>query len=180
MHDVGVELQIHALFDHLVLQVITQRAVEAAQEQLTAIEQLGIGTTAMEDRGELHRDIATADHQHAPRQGFEIERFIGCDGMFTPRNRRHVGPAASSDQDVLGRVLLALDFDGMGIDQARMRLQQGYAAIHQDAAVDAVQSLDFPVLVGNQGLPVEGRAVDGPAVALCLANVFGVIRAVDQ
>ncbi len=62
--DVGVELQVDALLDHLVLQVIAQRAIEAAHEQLAAIQQLGLGAAAMEDGGELHGDVATADDQH--------------------------------------------------------------------------------------------------------------------
>ena len=81
---------------------------------------------------------------------------------------------------MFGAVALAFDFDGMCIDQLRMRLQQGHAAVHQDAAIDAVQALNLAILVGDQGLPVEGRAVDGPAVALRPADVLSVVRTVDQ
>ena len=100
--------------------------------------------------------------------------------MLAARDFRHVRPAAGSDQDMFGAVALAFDFDGMCIDQLRMRLQQGHAAVHQDAAIDAVQALNLAILVGDQGLPVEGRAVDGPAVALRLADVLSVVRTVDQ
>ncbi|MNT84559.1 hypothetical protein D3C72_2245840 [compost metagenome] len=42
--DVGIELQIHATLGQLFLQMITYRTVEAAQEQITAIQQRGLGT----------------------------------------------------------------------------------------------------------------------------------------
>ena len=43
--------------------------VEAAQKLLAAMQERDLAAEAVEDAGELHRDIAAADHQDALRQG---------------------------------------------------------------------------------------------------------------
>ncbi|MNY29801.1 hypothetical protein D3C86_1638650 [compost metagenome] len=155
--DIAVELQIQAALAQLVAQVLAHRAVEAPQEQLAAIEQRGLGAEAVENRGELHGDIATANHQHPLGQLFEEEGFIRADGMLMPRNLRDMRPAAGGDEDVFGAVTLTAQLHAMRIEQARMTLEQGYAAVYQQVAVDAVEPFDFTVFVGDQGRPIELR-----------------------
>ncbi|MNY38850.1 hypothetical protein D3C86_1734990 [compost metagenome] len=100
--------------------------------------------------------------------------------MFLAGNVRHAGPAAGRHQDVGGGVALAVDLDGMRVDDAGVAFQQRHAAIDQQVAVNAVKTLDFAVLVGDERGPVEGRFARGPAKAVGLLEVFAVVGAVDQ
>ncbi|MCY1425896.1 hypothetical protein D9M71_417020 [compost metagenome] len=160
--------------------MLTHAAVEAAQEQVAAIQQGGLRAQTMEDRGEFHGDVAAADHQHAARQLFEEECLVGADRMFLAGDVRNLRPAAGGDEDVGGAEALAIDLYRVRIANARMAFQQGHPAVHQQIAVDAVEALDFAVLVGDQGRPVERRLVDAPAEAGGLLEVLVEMRPIDQ
>ncbi|MCY1174121.1 hypothetical protein D9M73_143100 [compost metagenome] len=178
--DVAVELQVHALPAQFVAQVLAHAAVEAAQEQVAAIQQGGLRTKAMEDRGEFHGDVAAADHQHAAWQLFEEERLVGADRVFLAGDVRNLRPAAGGDEDVGGAEALAIDLHRVRVANARVAFQQGHPAVHQQIAVDAVEALDFAVLVGDQLAPVELGIFQRPAKACGLLEVVGEMRAVDQ
>ena len=64
---------------HLRAQMLTHVVVEAAQDILAAIDQRHLGAEAVEDAGELDRDVAAALDQDALRQFARDE---------TPRSRR--------------------------------------------------------------------------------------------
>src|SRR5690606_9634079 len=178
--DVGIELQVHALLAQLVAQMLTHRAVKAAQEQIAAIQQRSPCAQAMEDRGELHGDIAAADHQYTLGQLLEEEGLVGADGVLATGNVRNLRPAAGGDENALGPVALAIDLDGMAIDDARMAFEQADATVGQQIAVDAVEALDLAVLVGDQRRPVEVRFAQRPAETCGLLEVLGEMRTVHQ
>ncbi len=100
--------------------------------------------------------------------------------MFLARNVRHLGPAARGHQDVGGAVGLAVDFDRVRVLDAGMPFQQRHAAVDQQVAVDAIETLDFTILVGDQGGPVERGFAGVPAEAPGLFEVFAEMGAVDQ
>ncbi|MCY1360640.1 hypothetical protein D9M69_472750 [compost metagenome] len=68
----------------------------------------------------------------------------------------------------------------MRVQQPRVAFQQGDAAVDQQVAVDAVETVDFAVLVGDQGGPVEIGLGEAPAESLGLLEVFGEMGTVDQ
>ena len=158
----------------------THRAIEAAQEQVTAVQQRGIGAQALEDASELDGDVAATDHQYTTRQFFEVERLVGGDRQLLARNIRHLWPAASGDENVSGAVALAFDFDFVGTGDTGMPLQQGHAAVDQQVAVDAVEALDLTVLVGDQGAPVEMPFLQRPAKTGGLLQLVGHMGAIHQ
>ncbi|MNP27066.1 hypothetical protein D3C76_1199520 [compost metagenome] len=134
----------------------------------------------MENTGELDGDIATAHHQHAAWQVLEEERLVGGDRQFLAGDVRYLGPATGGNEDVLGGVALTVDFHFIGTGHPRMALQQRHAAVDQQVAVDAVEALDFAVLVGNQRTPVEVPLFQGPAEACCLLKLIGHMGPVHQ
>ena len=61
-----------------------------------------------------------------------------------------------------------------------MAFQQGDAAVDQQGAINAVQPLNFAVLVTNQGGPVEARLPQLPAKAFSLVERLGEMGAIHQ
>src|SRR5699024_1291411 len=98
--------------------------IEATQKQIATVKQRGLRTQAMEDGGELHRDIATTDHQHTLRQLFEVERLVGSNGMLGAGNVRLLRPASGGDQDMPGAIALPIDLNMLATYQTRMPLQE--------------------------------------------------------
>ena len=64
--------------------------VEAAQDLVAAIDQRHFAAQAMEDVGELDRDIAAAGDHDAVRQLVEMEGLVGGDGVFGAEAIAHV------------------------------------------------------------------------------------------
>ena len=101
-----LSVKVDAFLLHFVGQHAAELAVEAAQDARAAIDQRwSLRAEAVEDGGELERDVAAADHQRARRQrrrgedaSFEVIAQLGA------WNRGHHRPAAGSDQDMLAAV----------------------------------------------------------------------------
>jgi len=122
------------------MQVFAHCAVKATQEHVTAVQQRRLGAQAVEDPCELHGDVAATHHQHALGQFFEEERFIGADCQLMPRNLRDLRPAARCDQDMFGRMTLAIDFNLVGPGQFGVAFHQGDATVDQQVAVNTVEA----------------------------------------
>src|SRR5690606_9092516 len=71
--DVAVHAQAYTLLHHLFGEHFAQIIVEAAHEKGTAIKLLRLHAKPVENACELHRDIATADHDNALRQFLKME-----------------------------------------------------------------------------------------------------------
>ena len=165
--DVGVEAQVDALRGHLVTGELAHLAVEAAQEQLAAVDQVGLAAQAIEDAGELHGDIAAAQHQEALGEVVEVEHLVGAQRKLAARELGDPGPAAHRHQDLRGAVHLVAHRDAMGIQYPGPGVDQADPGAIQQARIDAVEALDLAYLVVAQGRPVEDRwLVEPPAEAL--------------
>ncbi|MCY1525453.1 hypothetical protein D9M68_604320 [compost metagenome] len=160
--------------------MLAHALVETAQEQRTAIGLGGLRAHAVEDRGELHGDVAAAHHQHPARQFFEEEGLVRGDGMFLARDVGHLGPAAGRYQDMGGAIGLAVDFDRIRVQDAGVPFQERHPAVDQQVAVDAVETLDFAVFVGDQRGPVERGLPGAPAETVRLLEILAVMGAIDQ
>ena len=79
---------------HLVGDALTEVGVEATQQPLAAVGERGLDAEPLEDRGELERDVAGADHDRAARQALEVKGFVGGDGVLAARKRWQVRPGA--------------------------------------------------------------------------------------
>ena len=74
------------------------------------------------------------------------------------------------------------DGDGIGAFERRGALDDGYASAFQQLAIDAVETLDFRVLVGYQGWPVKADIVHGhlPAVTRRIVEILTDVGAIDE
>ena len=170
---------------HLLGQVGSNLLVESAQEQRSAVDQGHVATQTGEDTRELDADVAAADDREPFRQPLQVERLVGADRMFDTGNGRHLGPAADRDQDLVRRhaaatVPAGFDLHRMRIEEARPSLEQLDAGAVEQAPVNPVQPLDFPVLVRDELPPVESGLRGRPAESAGFPVVVGEPRSADQ
>ncbi|MCH9019225.1 MAG: DUF1549 domain-containing protein [Proteobacteria bacterium] len=167
-------------FFHFAGEMGAHVVVEAAQEQGPAIELRDPRAEAVEDTGELDRDIAAADDDHAFGQRIEEERLVRGDRVLGPGELGHHRPAAGGDEDVPGAMAVVADRDRMGVGEPRVVVDDRDAAVLEHPPVDAVEPRDLVVLVGDQPRPVEAALADRPAEALGVLEVVREVRGVDQ
>jgi hypothetical protein len=166
--------------DHLLGQEFAAVVVESAEKQGPAVELGDLRAEAMEDAGELDRDVAAADDDDPFRQFLEKEGLVGGDHVLFARNVGHRGPAAGGQQDMLGGVGFVSHRDGVIVDQARARVEDVDPRSLQQAPVNAVEALDLGVLVLDQGAPGEVALTHAPAEAGGVLEVLGEVGGVDQ
>jgi hypothetical protein len=176
----GAEADAHALGRHLLAKAPADFLVEATQQALAAVGEHRLHPEAVEDRGELDRDVAAADHDHAPRQPLEVKRLVGGDRVAASRDVGNRGPGAGGDEDVLRREPAAADLHGVRVCDGGAPAQDLDARERQRPLVDAVQARDFLVLVREQRRPIEARLADGPAEARGNLEVFAQVRRVGE
>ena len=99
-------------------EVLAQVLLEAAQGQVAAQDQGGVGAQAVEDAGELEADIAGTHHGQAAGQGVDVlEHLVGGDGELDARDLGQGRPGADGDQHAGGG-----DLEPAGLDhEARRR-----------------------------------------------------------
>ena len=149
-------------------QVGAHIVVEAPQDVRAAIDQGGFHTQTIEDSGELHGDVATADDQYPLGQLGQMEGPVGGDGVFDAGDVRRQGrPAAGGDQDLLGGVdrPVAFERDGVGVGQTGSRMHQVGPGVLEIGDVDARQSGYLDVFGVAEGVPVETCLAVRPAEA---------------
>ncbi len=153
--DIAVEANRHVALEQLFMKMGTNTAIKPTQKQFATVDQRGVGAQAVEDRSELHGNIATAHDHYALWQRLEVKRLVGRNGMLASWHIRHLRPATGGDQNALDAVGLAVDFDLLRPDDLCMAFKQGNAAVDQQFTIDAVEAADLTVLVGNQRGPVK-------------------------
>ena len=99
VHHLGVELQDNALLNQLLSDEFPHPIIKPAQEQRAAIGQSGLSAEAGEDAGELHGDVAAADHEDPAREARQVEGVIGTDDVLGAGKLRHPRTAAGGHQD---------------------------------------------------------------------------------
>src|SRR5438552_707858 len=100
--------------------------------------------------------------------------------MLDAGERRGLGPTAGRDQDVFRGVALAVDLDGVGIDDYTAPVDDFHLRVVQHVDVDLRQPPDFLVLGGDQLRPVETGRRYGPAEPFGVGKSVGELRAVDE
>src|SRR5450830_726853 len=145
---------------------------------LAAINQRHLAAQTIEYRGQLHRDIAAAQHHAALGQGVQMEEIIGDDAQLLANNLRYSGAPAGGHQNVRGAVALAVDADRMGIFYRGIALHQIDLGAIEDVAVNAIEAGDFTILAGDQRLPVEAMLACGPAEACSIREILVEMRTV--
>ncbi len=103
--------------------------------------------------------------------------------MLGAREVRHDRPAAHGDQDLVGGegLVLADQFDGVGVAKLGPGMRQLGAGVGEIADVDPRQPGDLHVLLLQEGLPVEAEVLEArPAVALGHVDLVADLRGVDH
>ena len=178
--DYRVEHEFDAFLLHLGHGVFAQVFVKAAQHQIAAVDLGDFGAHAVEDAGELDRDVAAAADHHPFRELLQVKGFVGGDGVFDAGHIGHVWPAAGRHQDGLRRNPLATDIDRVHIFHRGAGLVDRDPGILQGLAIEPLEPGDLLVLVGDQGLPVKASAVDLPAESGRGFDVFRIVRGIDE
>ena len=148
---------------HLGAQMRAQVVIEAAQDVVAAIDQRHLGAEAVEDAGELDRDIAAALDQDALRQLLQMKRLVRgdhvLDGRRSPcrakaRRRSRSGCAwrARSCRRDEPHGVRVVDHGAAFDDRDLGALQVG--------RVGRFEPRDLAILVGDQRRPVEARLAD--------------------
>ena len=83
------------------------------------------------------------------------------------------GPTAGGDQDSLGGEAVAVDLHRVPVEQPRPALDDAHPGVLEQSPIDAVEAFDFPILVGDQRRPIEGRGRHRPAKT---GGIFGRCR----
>jgi hypothetical protein len=142
-----------ALLGHLLGQRGADVVVEAAQDHAAAVDQRGLDAEAVEDAGELDRDVAAAGDDDAPRQLGQVEGLVRGDGMLGARAPQvEGGQGAGGDEDGLGRDPAAVgEAERMGVLELGAKGNELCAGWPPGCAdVELVQAVDLAVLVGDQ------------------------------
>jgi hypothetical protein len=149
-------------------------AVEPAQRLGAPDDQRGLDAQGVEDGRQLDPDIAAADHDQTAGAVLQVlERVIRSDRELEAGQRRHVGPGADRDQDVLRRVGLPVHLDRAGPDHPAATLEHADAGALQHAQVHAVQARDLGVARLDQGAPVMLGRGEPPAIGRRGLEVVG-------
>ena len=136
---------------HLLAEINAKILVEAARR---ISSRRMISTTslaeAVEDAGELDRNIAAADDYDALGQSWQVERLVRRDHVLDAGIREDFGPAADRDQNIVGGIASAGDLDRMRVDKDATAVDDLDAAVIQHVDVDLRQPTDLLVLGGDQ------------------------------
>jgi len=171
-----------AVLFHLAPHMAADVLVEAAQDVVAAIDQRHIGAETGKDTGKFQRDITAALNHDALRQRGQMKRFVRRNHVLDAGNRNPmIWGAAGRDQHIFRSHSLA------GSQPKRMRILEYRACLDDTGAgffhigrVGGLQTRDLPVLVGDQGRPVERRGSNCPAEARRVLDFVMDVRGIDQ
>src|SRR5690606_11933000 len=129
----------------------------------------------------FHGNVAGPDHGRARGQGGQGEEAVGVDAVLGAGYVGAHGTPARGDQDMVGGVTLAVDFDGVRIDEVGPAPDDVDLVLAQHGIVRGVDAVNVGAAILDQPVPVEAvqrgvEAVVGPVVM----NGFGDLRRVPH
>ena len=102
----------------------------------------------------------------------QFEETVGVDTQLGTRDRRNFRAATGSDQNVIGRVVLAINLDGVAADEAGEALDDGDLVLAQHVLIGLVNAADVGLAGLDQLGPVE--VVEGGVKAVVGAIFQGI------
>jgi hypothetical protein len=178
--DLGPQMDLDAAIAHFLCDGEAHIVVEPGEQGVTAAQQRHFGAEAAEDAGEFDGDIAAADDHDMARQTAQFQRVVRGNDMVDAMHRRQHRMPAGRNEDVGGRVALAVDLDRVRVHQPPAPFEELHLGIAEELAINAFESLDLLVLGVNEGRPVMYRGRDMPAEARRVGEGIGELRAIDQ
>lgn len=93
-----------------------------------------------------------------------------------------IRPAADSDQDLVGRNLLAVNLDSVRIHKLGTRLDDFNASVAQHALINPIQPENLRILLLHKARPVHcaGLLLDIPSIGSHVLEVVRVLGAVNH
>src|SRR5206468_9940087 len=137
-----------AVLTHVVHERLDDLAVDELEQALTPVYHRDHGAERREHAGILHADHTGADHEHGAGDIRETEDAVGVDDRRAIDRyvRRYGGHGPRGDHEPLRadqrRGSLALDLDGVRIDERGVALEEVHAVARELRAVDIVLFLD--------------------------------------
>ena len=147
-----------------------------------------LGADGIEEAGELHADHAAADDDQFLGLLLQGEDFaVGYDyvaGLFQTGDGRNHRLAARAEQQVAGRIVIALAGEGDAVGSAALDASFAFDGLDPGglhAGFDAADEfLDHLVLAGDNLGKIERSAVHAYAVLVCVAGIVKDFGAVEQ
>ena len=130
----------------------------------------GFGAQCREDLRHLDRNVSGTDDQHGPRLLLQVEEAVAGDPQLRARQRRDGGEAPGGEEEVLGRVELAVDHQAasarqltaasdhlhFGVGKIRLESVSSYSGKSWSGyLIDPVELLDIGIPLANHGCPVK-------------------------
>ena len=171
--DIDLKAQVHPGLGNLAGGMGTDIRIEAPQEQWAAVQLGNAGAEAIENTGELHGDVATADDDQPLRELLQVEDLIGTQCQIAAGERRDMGPATGGYQDFSSAEATLANRHRVSVDDTAAPVDHVGLHTLQQPIVDAIQAGNFLLLVIAQGGPVESRFFAVPAVVTRVAEGFG-------
>ncbi len=168
-----------ALGLHRGVELTAQILIETRQDFLSAIDQRGVDTKAVEDIGELDGNIAATLNDDRRGQRLKVEGLVGKYAMLMAGKRQvRIGTATDSDDDPVGRHALSTNIERVTIHQRRAGLEYLGAGILKPLAIKALKPGNLTIFVRDESFPVEGGLGHGPAIAGCILEMLRKLRGV--
>ena len=117
----------------------------------------------VERRRELAGDVTAADHCHALRAGFELEKAVGGDAELGARHSRHIRISAGGDHHVRRGEPRAVDLHRVRVQKFCPARDVCDALRRQVARVHRVEARDVRIALFLQGQPVIAARLGGRA-----------------
>ena len=142
----------------------------------------------IEEAGELHADHAAADDDQILGLLLQGEDFaVGYDdiaGLFQTGDGRDHRLAARAEQQVAGRIVIALAGDGDAVGSAALDAGLAFDGLDPGGLhagfYAADEFLDHLVLAGNDFGKIERCAVHAHTILVCVAGVVKYFGAIEQ
>mmetsp|Transcript_63669 Transcript_63669/g.182891 ORF Transcript_63669/g.182891 Transcript_63669/m.182891 type:complete len:223 (-) Transcript_63669:96-764(-) len=159
--------------------------VEASQRLLCPEHEVHLASVAVEEASKLNGNVATPDDDDLVRPLRQRQRLVTSQDARQVRSRDlgHDRAATGGHANVLARDSLAVDLDGVGVDDASVALEDIHLGTVQHVPVDAVQPRDLAVLRLQKLRPVDRGSKAAwklPTVAHGILHVLMQVAPVDE
>ena len=135
-----LDATLHVELDAALLQRLAHAlgdvGVDGRETLLEKLNHRHLAAKRLEGGGKLHADDARSDDAEAARHEVDVEELrrghdVAADVGVVVHERQDLRLRTRGDQDVLGRVLLTADLDGVGIDEVGLAPDERDAGLRE-------------------------------------------------
>ena len=180
--DSDAKTNVDALFTQFLRCEGTHIIIKPAQKQVTPIQQCGFDAQPGQNAGKLDGNVTATPDNGLAGQLRQIEHLVGTENAFLTRDIRYDRPTTGRHRNMLTGQLLLTHAHRVIIGNGGGAPNNGDTGAFQKTAVYAIETLNFCILVGNQGGPVKLNLVirNRPAITRRVEHVFPDMRSVHE